>query len=571
MYKLLLVCLILFGISLAACHRQSAVASMLSSADSLMDRRPDSSLAVLENIPPVLLTEKDEQAHYALLLTKARHKNYIDETDDSLINIALKYYRRHSSDSLLMQSLFYKATILYNSANYPKAIISATKAEDIARELNDNYWIARTCELIADIYSMTYYFDEDIIYRKSAAHYYNLSKRTTNNRYALLGLASGYCNNYDMDSALKLIDSLETEISTEPVDSGLLVECINTIIHLSLKNSDYANARTQLARLETLHDYYTPDAYYYVYKADIDLAFGNTDSIINFLRKAEELVTDISEKAAVRTSLIRYLEQKGRYHDALTQTDSILAMQNKSVYNMLKQSVIAAQRDAYNIQSAKEKLRGHQMKNLIIFTLITSLILITTTIYFYRMKIKVKNLEIDERMNDILILSNKIQLKEQENLRLTSTLADSINAEQRNHEHHENLRMILFREQWKTINTLCYDYFEKKDCEKTKQTIVADVEKEIRKLCDTKTIASIEQNLNQYFNNIIAKLRSQCPQLKYDDIKFMIFLYAGFAPRAICVFTGIKLKYYYNKRSRLIERISRSNAPDKDWSTKMTL
>lgn len=123
---------------------------MLSSADSLMQQRPDSSLAILENIPRALLTEKDEQAHYALLLTKARHKNYIDETDDSLINIALKYYRRHSSDSLLMQSLFYKATILYNSANYPKAIISATKAEDIARKLNDNYWIARTCELIAE-------------------------------------------------------------------------------------------------------------------------------------------------------------------------------------------------------------------------------------------------------------------------------------------------------------------------------------------------------------------------------------------------------------------------------------
>jgi len=529
-----------------------------------MLQRPDSSLALLENIPSASLTGKAERAHHALLLTKARHKNYIDETDDSIINIALKYYRHHGDDSLLMQSLFYKATILYNATNYTKSIVSAMKAEELARDLNDNYWIARACDLIADIYSESYYFDEDIKYRKSAAHYYNLSKKKTSNRYAILELASGYCNNYDLDSALILIDSLEKEIIVEPVDSVLLAECVNTIIYLSLQNADYAKARAQLARLDTFHNYYTPDVEYYIYKADIDLAFGKTDSIMIFLGKAKKLVKSISGKAGVGASLIKYLKQEGRYKEALAQTDSILALQNKGVYELLKQSVIAAQRDAYNIQSKKEKIRARKMKSLIIFTVISGIILIVAIIYFYRIKIKVKNLEIDKRMNDILILSNKIQLKEKENLKLTSTLEDSLNAEQKNHENHENLRMILFREQWKTINSLCYDYFEKKDCEKTKQTIVADVENEIKKMCDAKTIASIEQNLNQYFNNIIAKLRSQCPQIKDDDIKFMLFLYAGFAPRAICIFTDIKLKYYYNKRSRLIERISRSNAPDKD-------
>ena len=40
---------------------------------------------------------------------------------------------------------------------------------------------------------------------------------------------------------------------------------------------------------------------------------------------------------------------------------------------------------------------------------------------------------------------------------------------------------------------------------------------------------------------------------------------AGFSPRAICIFTDIKVKNFYNKRSRLKEKILASDAPDKEW------
>ena len=48
-------------------------------------------------------------------------------------------------------------------------------------------------------------------------------------------------------------------------------------------------------------------------------------------------------------------------------------------------------------------------------------------------------------------------------------------------------------------------------------------------------------------NNIVEKLREQCPMLKPDDIVFIMLVYAGFSPRAVCLFTGIKLKYFYTK------------------------
>ena len=66
-------------------------------------------------------------------------------------------------------------------------------------------------------------------------------------------------------------------------------------------------------------------------------------------------------------------------------------------------------------------------------------------------------------------------------------------------------------------------------------------------------------------NNIAVVLREQCSFLKEEDFIFIILVYAGFAPRTICMFTNIKFKHFYNKRSRLIERIKKSDVKDKEW------
>ena len=74
----------------------------------------------------------------------------------------------------------------------------------------------------------------------------------------------------------------------------------------------------------------------------------------------------------------------------------------------------------------------------------------------------------------------------------------------------------------------------------------------------------IESAVNLYMGDIMKQLRRQCPFLKPQDFTFIMLIYAGFAPRAVCMFTELKLKYYYNKRYRLSERILKSDAPDRE-------
>lgn len=115
-----------------------------------------------------------------------------------------------------------------------------------------------------------------------------------------------------------------------------------------------------------------------------------------------------------------------------------------------------------------------------------------------------------------------------------------------------------------TLNMLCNEYFEKSDSENLRLTIYNEVEKHILALRDRRSVARLEEIVNTYLDGIMTRIREQIPSLGIDDMRFLTYLYAGFSPRAICIFTDIKVKNFYNRRSRLKERIMASGAPDRE-------
>lgn len=82
---------ILMSVFLSSCS-SSVKSPLLLSADSLMEIYPDSALSILESISSPQKLPRADRALYALLLTQARHKNYIALEDDSLIKTAVEYY-----------------------------------------------------------------------------------------------------------------------------------------------------------------------------------------------------------------------------------------------------------------------------------------------------------------------------------------------------------------------------------------------------------------------------------------------------------------------------------------------
>lgn len=87
----LLMILVLF----ISCVQEKEDDNVLSRVEACMELFPDSALSLLSQIDCPECLRGQQRADYALLLTQALDKNYLDSLQsDSLIMIAVEYYKR---------------------------------------------------------------------------------------------------------------------------------------------------------------------------------------------------------------------------------------------------------------------------------------------------------------------------------------------------------------------------------------------------------------------------------------------------------------------------------------------
>ena len=118
--KFILVAILIF--LLTACTQQIQYNKQLVKADSLMLAHPDSTLQILNNIATGQFTTKADKAYYALLLTQARDKNYIKQTNDSLIRIAINYFDSVNDTPKQARSYYNWGNIYRDRGEYHTAI-----------------------------------------------------------------------------------------------------------------------------------------------------------------------------------------------------------------------------------------------------------------------------------------------------------------------------------------------------------------------------------------------------------------------------------------------------------------
>lgn len=138
---------------LSACGSDSKQLTLLDSAEKIMIVAPDSALSQLREIDSQKLNRADN-ARYALLLSQALDKNFIDVSNDSLINIAVEYYEHKRDNHYKMLALYYQGRVKYNAQDYAMSINALLKSEKIALKLNDNFYLGLIYRNISDIYNM---------------------------------------------------------------------------------------------------------------------------------------------------------------------------------------------------------------------------------------------------------------------------------------------------------------------------------------------------------------------------------------------------------------------------------
>ena len=82
---------------------------------------------------------------------------------------------------------------------------------------------------------------------------------------------------------------------------------------------------------------------------------------------------------------------------------------------------------------------------------------------------------------------------------------------------------------------------------------------------DQNTIKKMEEFINRYKDGLMIKFKQSFPHFNRLDVNLFMYIVLGFSARAISVFLNEKIDVVYNRKSRLKQKIQKSDVLNKDY------
>lgn len=564
------VCLLFYS-----CQKSEMEMRLEAIGNEIINHRPDSALMLLENIDSIELRGERSWALYNLFLTQAQFRNYMDLIGDNRITPAYNYFRKHGEKRYAMMSMFLKAEIQFEEKDFSHSVISAMEAESMAKELNDNYYLGRVYDLLADINYMTYNFGETQKYRLNASYSFKDADSMAQHYFALTELATAYAHNGMLEKGVELLDSLS---SLKPLNH------YNDYNLNAYRLSCYLMPLLRLKQYNLIDSIVNEMSYY----SDFEYSIYDYANIIEAYAEqgrfdeADKLISDcytlfpeyIDSEISFHDALYKYYEERGDYKNALKHHRNVLNIHYERVNDALEQTVAIAQRDYHNLKSSRYEAKSRRFRNLIIIICIAAIVSGGWAMLFFRERMRRKDSEINSYVGDIQRFSEDVLSEAKRSERLNAELNEKVRDISElssridvGSERLSNLREQvneLLESRFAVLNSLCDEYFALRDTPKQQALLYNKLKSEIQSLCSEESVAEIERLVDRCMDGIVTKLREQFPQFKPVDITILSLIFANFSPRTICLIIDKELGYYYNKRKRLKDRIAKSDAPDKD-------
>ena len=548
-------------VSIAACFClfgcQSNSAELLGQVESYINERPDSALAALEAMDKNILHSDRAKAKFALLYSMALDKNYIDIEDDSIINVAVRYYDKHGDSEERMKSYYYLGRIHSNARNYDEAMKCFQESLDASVQTHDYYLLELIYSAMSDVNSWNYNARQAQIYATKAYDSAVMANDTLGIWILTARLASVCAENHDFCRS----DSLYTEFLSMPVMdsavycSNLLYYSRNQLVYGSNQEIDrYVNAFNEVLNNST----YIPEVYdycAYAYILELKGEHSEADHLMNKLRP------QFGQSSEFRIWEYRIQKQRKAYASALSLFESIVVARDSIIHSALNQSIASAQADYFAEKSQKIKIEKENTKyKLLSCILVLLLVLILSAFYFFR-----KYVRWMRRIDELTALQDEIRHQNIEQGLILDGIKEKIEVKDMELLHLRREYVSLFKSQFQTMDELCANYFLRQT-QKEKDKIYEDVKSRLSDLIsNVRTQAQFEELINGRLDNIMLKLRKDLPGSSDNDFRFMSLIIAGFSSKSIACLMGYTPGTVYVKKNRLKERIKCIDSEYKDF------
>ena len=483
---------ILMSVSLSSCS-SSVKSPLLLSADSLMEIYPDSALSILESISSPQKLPRADRALYALLLTQARHKNYIALGDDSLIKTAVEYYGDKKKSVRAAKAHYYWGAT-YGEKGYTSFAVDEYLTAIRLMPVRDEF-LAMIYDNLADCYEKDELFDIAIdAYREA----YQILKGGSQQTYPLRGIARMCLLQNKKDSALFYYhQALDCALAEQ--DSSLIGALYHDLAMAYNEKKDYIQADKYVSKAIAVQGQDAVNVC--LSKAQIMLNLNKLDSASYFFRKNIDQL-DIYGRAVCYDGMYQIAKKRGEWKTATENIDAYKVLYD-SIQFMTDNEELNRLMDKHQLEEHKRLLSEHTKT--LIFSLVTAFFLLMVVCVFYFMWNDRK------RKKHYIALQHELTQKRVDTMLLKEEEVSESNKEDLNKKRSEltERQIQLCISVLKTTD--CYDQLEALERATHKQLLMM---RSLRK--------GIRSEISNAFVDVMMNLKERYPALTGDDIFYCV-------------------------------------------------
>ena len=508
---------------------------VLNHVESVIEAHPDSALALLRGVDKASLGSDKERARYALLMSMALDKNYIDTTTFDIIQPAIEYYLDKGTPDEKLKTLYYQGRIYQNKGDGDNAINTFARALDNTHGVKDSLCIARTLVAQAALYFDLYDFVSYTNYHLRAANIYKKCSY----------------KDYEIDCLLNALNGANAKKDKSLADSILNLCSSFSSLDESQRQTFNSYKLSYLANLGT-----EKELSEIVLKQQIDSY--DTNGLLNLAlvyhrlsdnTKAKQLLDYVYESGEkfdtlkYQAILITVLRDLGDYKPAFLtywnyshKTDSLYSIQFER-----KQKFIEEKHDLELKAQETERQKSQIIWWSISIGLLLCIIILAYSLYVKRIKM--------EHTHDLLKIKN---------------LQDSLFERDKRQEEMSDKIGNLFSTRFKLLDGLASSYFECKETGQEQKRIYAEVKNSIVDFSSDATTQELIDIVNGYKNGLMDNFKADYPKLSASQYRLALYLFCGFSLSSISIFIDSDLRNIYVYKSRLKSIITKGESPRKE-------
>ena len=589
--------------ALMACNDPKPVTETLHRAEALMNEYPDSAWTLLNTISPDEMGQNRNRALYALLYTQAQDKTYRDETNDSLISVAVDYYRDSDDVRRKFLSFYYKGRVHFNAKDYLNATTCYMETEQLVDEVGDDYLAGLLYAELGRIYRLYYDYPKSLEVHQKAAECYERAGKISHRNYMWYNQSNVCRNLNDYEESERLLQ-MALAAGKEGRDSALIRLTLGTLVMQNIEQDEMEKAISLYDELKCYIDENFGSSVFLASLAQMHLSIGNSEQVRNYIVEGWNRASNQTDSINLHlvSSEIHYA--LGDERNAYQELHKGLELQNREARQALQQPILTAQRDYLSEKLEFEAYRLRMEKHLrMLYLLFFSLLLVVVVLFLSR---KLKK-EKEKARSTIEGLNREMLQKDKESRKKIATLLleledkdkeaevaiHQLRNELRNQEENYHQYMVeaeqlqrelqdkleqkkvftaeLFKNWFEMMGTFVF-ISEQKDVKESSRMKNIRKETDLMKekyMIGNKAFRELERMVNAYHDDAMTHFRREVSLTDESDYRRVCYFFAGFSVQTIAWMMDEKVENVYQRRLRLRKFIAASEIPYKELFSSM--